>query len=396
MGLNPTKERGFVSPRELRVQPKISSLFRASRRPAGKARETLKSIISQVKAEWVQLQVVGRALTDEELRRSEVLSAVLNYLRTALSTLEDPGGPSRGDGDASTTPLKDGGYRGGNADLSVELRLDEAGSGVISGDFYRRHAGGETWVVSLRTPPGARVFLSKGSWDVVAEDQQRQITTGHLKLASEAPDPLSVVGVLRLDDALAGIPAQQDVTFTAEWRSEALRALGIELERQQGVAELPTFDFDGQDVTVESCFANAGFETFDVGQRTEIPDPPSPWGTAQLHALMSDHAQATLAIPEWELHLLLLSRSSLEGLLGVMFDTTASLPRQGSAVFADEIKDATGASHFPRKLIQTTVHELGHALNLAHRFERVLGRADSTSFMNYDWRYRGGGRRDEF
>jgi hypothetical protein len=42
------------------------------------------------------------------------------------------------------------------------------------------------------------------------------------------------------------------------------------------------------------------------------------------------------------------------------------------------------------------VHELGHALNLAHRFERVVGRADSTSFMNYDWRYGGGNKRDEF
>jgi hypothetical protein len=78
-----------------------------------------------------------------------------------------------------------------------------------------------------------------------------------------------------------------------------------------------------------------------------------------------------------------------------MFDTTANLPRQGSAVFGEEIRQWAGAN-FTRKIIQTTVHEVGHALNLAHRFERELGRADSVSFMNYDWRYRGGGRQQEF
>jgi hypothetical protein len=51
---------------------------------------------------------------------------------------------------------------------------------------------------------------------------------------------------------------------------------------------------------------------------------------------------------------------------------------------------------WPRKLIQTTVHELGHALNLAHRFERPVGRADSISFMNYDWKNLGGMNADRF
>ena len=65
-------------------------------------------------------------------------------------------------------------------------------------------------------------------------------------------------------------------------------------------------------------------------------------------------------------------------------------------MFATEIQGRVSSSHFPRKLIQTTVHELGHALNLAHRFEREVGRADSTSFMNYDWRYKGGSHTTEF
>jgi hypothetical protein len=110
---------------------------------------------------------------------------------------------------------------------------------------------------------------------------------------------------------------------------------------------------------------------------------------------MQDFAQVSLSRRDWALHLLLLGKSNQRGLLGVMFDDTQVLPRQGAAVFAGAIRAIEGIDH-SRKLIQTSVHELGHALNLAHRFERVVGRADSSSFMNYDWRYMGGEKAEEF
>lgn len=114
---------------------------------------------------------------------------------------------------------------------------------------------------------------------------------------------------------------------------------------------------------------------------------------------MESFAQSSLAEKAWRLHLLLLDRSiPLDGggtLLGVMFDDTAVLPRQGLAIFAGSIREIPNIDH-DRKLIQTSVHETGHALNLAHRFEREVGRADSTSFMNYDWRYLGGNHTPDF
>ena len=116
---------------------------------------------------------------------------------------------------------------------------------------------------------------------------------------------------------------------------------------------------------------------------------------AQLHALMVQHAQSSLSGPKSGLHLLRLSESTLNGLLGIMFDSGSLLPRQGSAVFEDEIQNFY-PNDTSRKSIQTTVHELGHALNLAHRFEREVGRADSLSFMNYDSRYKGGAHESEF
>lgn len=353
----------------------------------------LRSVIDHLDREWTHLQIVGRGLTPEEQQRSETLAQVLERLRSALGLLT--GGVPSGPGIPDAAPLEDGRYTGGNGEILVELRLDEAGSGVISADLFRIDALGETWVASLRTNPGSRIVLADGAWDIVAEDQQETIAAGELTLGVQIAQPLTVSGSLRLDDSLAGIPGQTDIAFTAVWSSASLRTLGIELEQESGVADLPTFDFDGEEVTVRSALGQAGFEVFNVGEETEVPTPPTPWGTAQLHAVMYDHAQASLARAAWELHLLLLGRPSVDGLLGIMFDTTANLPRQGSAVFAEEVRRYAG-TNFERKVIQTTVHELGHALNLAHRFERVVGRGDSTSFMNYDWHYRGGGRTQEF
>jgi hypothetical protein len=138
-----------------------------------------------------------------------------------------------------------------------------------------------------------------------------------------------------------------------------------------------------------------------VGAKTEIPRPTGPWDFSRvytiLHDLMTATARADLAGPAWELHLLLLSESSRVGLHGIMFDAAGVLPRQGSAVFVDAIR-SDAATHpdlmcidADRAIIRTIVHELGHALNLAHRWEGDVGRPDSTSFMNYPWRYTAGG-----
>ena len=88
----------------------------------------------------------------------------------------------------------------------------------------------------------------------------------------------------------------------------------------------------------------------------------------------------------------MLSKTDRAGLLGVMFDFLDELPRQGAAVFVDEIRSRFDESEVPRRVLATAMHELGHCLNLTHRFTREVGRTDSTSIMNYDWLYKGGNR----
>jgi hypothetical protein len=290
--------------------------------------------------------------------------------------------------------LRDGTYRGGNDELSVELRIDTEVAGAISADLSRLGpSGAPDYVASLRSAPGERVSVEQGTWTVIAEDDLGAQATGRLTLVSTNGDQ-AATAALFLDGPLNGLPGRAQISFEAEWKTDAIRTLGVEIETEEGVADPVGFDFQGREVSIQSCLTDAGFEVKEAGEKSPIPAHPRGWGLSELHTLMQDFAAAELGERLWELHLLMLARSDMEGLLGVMFDETEVLPRQGVAVFAEEIR--ARAPEPDRKLIQTTVHELGHALNLAHRFERVVGRADSTSFMNYDWRYGGGNKRDEF
>lgn len=296
----------------------------------------------------------------------------------------------------SPTTLRDGRYEGSNEHAFVELRVDRAVSAALSADLYRLGPDARRdWVASVRTAPGTTFARGDHGSLVVAEDDLGGATTGHLTVSSPNGTGETANVVLELDQPLNGLPARTPIAFSVTWASATLRSLGIEIETEQGVAREAPVTFDGRRETLETCLTAAGFEVHKAGADSQIPRSHHGWEMSELHTLMQDFAQQSLTERSWNLHLLLLSSADEPRLLGVMFDETEVLPRQGAAVFADSVRAIPNIDH-DRKLIQTSVHELGHALNLAHRFERVVGRADSTSFMNYDWRYKGGNKRDEF
>ena len=294
--------------------------------------------------------------------------------------------------------VADGRYEGGNHEVFVDLRVDEAVSQVISADIFRNGATGRDYVASIRTAPGLAIALDEGVWPIVAEDKLGAVVQGELALRDAGDNAVDVS--LLLEGKLEGLPARRPIGFRAERVSADLRTIAIEQDSEIGTEPSPAFETgDGRHVTLESVLANAGFSTIRLPGAENIPQNlDDGWGTAQLHTLMADFADLRRDLPLWAMHLLWLGHPSRKRLFGIMYDAADSLPRQGLAVFEREIRKviASRDAHEDRKIIQTTAHEIGHALNLAHRFERVVGRADSTSIMNYDWRYRGGGRRSEF
>ena len=301
-----------------------------------------------------------------------------------------------------TTGLRDGRYSGSNNEIAVELRIDQNVCRVISADLFYRATDNllprPTWIAAFRTLPATSIDFVVGEWHIIAEDRNATKSAGMLQLVSVEPNGRSLSGRLTFTDGLEGLPANSEITFSLEWKGISLRSLGLEVETEIDVPPPPlSNNVNDQTPTIASVLANSGVEIFASGNTDHIPPGPKEgWSEKALETLMHDFAQTTLDQPNFSLQLLWLSKSNRNGLFGVMFDTGQDLPRQGLAIFANEISSVFQGEQLGKKLIQTTVHEMGHALNLVHRFERGVDRADSTSFMNYDWRYRGGNHSAEF
>jgi hypothetical protein len=326
----------------------------------------------------------------------------------------------------------DGRYVGSNGRYWLELRVDLnlKPFGMISGDLQLAgsapvrlaHAAdpGCGEIGSAGTPcDGGRAPQLKPATDFCASFRTTSVgwqgaelpiewtapdggkADGSLELAPSAGSSNGLVVTLALGGELGGLPAQTAVVVNAARVGDALRVLGLEIETEVGVTwpgeevALSEPVIDGHPfVGVRECLGRAGFTVQNIGSPSVIPKEEGGWAESDIFAtldrLMRGTAQATLDAPAFEIHLLALSRTDRGRLLGLMFDAADCLPRQGAAVFVDTIRDLGPQDRADRKIIETAVHEIGHALNLVHRFDRAVRRSDSTSFMNYDWRYRGG------
>jgi hypothetical protein len=287
-----------------------------------------------------------------------------------------------------------GRYEGRDGEFTLLLRVDIGGFGIVSADLFR----GTDYLTSTRTLPGQWVGSATGCW--AAQFSADRPTTG----SGTVPGTITITPVddrltvtVRPDLAVAGLAAGQEATVTVDRLGPELREFGLETETEAGVEPPNPVVFDAKLVDERECLRRAGFAIRTTGQPTRIPRQDQRWDYSRLftllHDLMTDTAQADLSVAAWQQQLLLLSASTRPGLAGIMFDAAGLLPRQGCAVFMDAVRaHAAGQNEDPdRNAIRTIVHELGHSLNLAHRFEEAVGHPGSTSFMNYPQRFQPGG-----
>ena len=175
------------------------------------------------------------------------------------------------------------------------------------------------YMASIRTNPGAVLAESQKTFEVICEDKDEKTTRGKLILSPVSDIKASVE--LKLEDHLYELPSNYPILLTAQWQHSYFRKIGMETEQEENVMDIPSYEFEGKTVTVDSCFENAGIKLIKAGELDNIPATISGWDDAQLHALMSQFADESLDRKDWLLHLLLLSKSKLTGLLGIMFDT---------------------------------------------------------------------------
>lgn len=286
-------------------------------------------------------------------------------------------------------PLQDGRYEGSNGDFLIDVRIDVGESGVISADLFRAGGPGHEHVASVRTEPGITVEQPDGTWGAFFQAYDDTTAPGEITVRPVPDDAGAATVTFRSQRALNVLPAGVEVVAVVQWKSAQFRRLGLEVETEEGVDVPESYVVNDRKVVFTDLLERAGFQVRPVGQPSLIQPNDDGWRWDEsvvygvLDDLMNRTAQASLRLPAWKLHLLRLGRPRKDGLYGVMFDLAERLPRQGCAVFVGEILEQIPEERRQQRILHTMAHEVGHAFNLAHRFETVVGRPHSTSVMNY-------------
>ena len=211
-----------------------------------------------------------------------------------------------------------------------------------------------------------------------------------------------------------------------EKRSDYFRTLDLSIYREEGIKPVleinPKAHYeynntlpDGN-ISLKDVFSNAGIDIH-VNDPTEVVPlkrrellenvKQQNWTDRELHDAMESYWDKFKNHPQWAMWVFL-ARFHADGIRikGKMFDNIGPNHRQGVAVFYSSIEKSIPGREIgyekqwtDRQKFWTTIHEIGHGLNLYHSWEReevnswlpLMNEPDFPSFMNYPSQYRGPG-----
>jgi hypothetical protein len=160
-------------------------------------------------------------------------------------------------------------------------------------------------------------------------------------------------------------------------------------------------------LTVADVFRRAGFDVRASAGEGPVPlDGARPgasaaWSDAEMHDAMQAYWSRFADVPQWALWVLFAHlHEDGDDLGGIMFDAGGARDRQGTAIFTGSFicRPPEGEPHpeawVRRMCFWTACHEMGHAFNLAHSWEKGWGAGwiplscddEARSFMNYPHR----------
>ncbi|MEV0585995.1 hypothetical protein [Nonomuraea sp. NPDC050310] len=282
-------------------------------------------------------------------------------------------------------------YRGRNGDSEVELRVDLDGpraTGRVSGDLFARAGETLSYVGSFVVhAPERRGAVVGGTGAFTYPVTGRDVELGETELLLDG------------------------VRYPLEFASPYFRRVLLEIDSVVGAVPFVAYDTgslpgppgDPRVLGVTEAYAEAGVELV-TGPPGVIPVDGSgadlAWDDAELHHAMTQAFTAFGDGAAWRVWLLVASKH-VGGYRGIMFDYNDACQRQGAAVFHDAIKGDSPQAQ--RAQLRTYVHELGHAFNLLHSWQKNLatppqplgpdGGFGDLSWMNYVQNYRPGGER---
>ncbi len=288
--------------------------------------------------------------------------------------------------------MRAGTYRGTGDDLSLEfhVELDQSSSPTaLSGDIFV----GDRFVASLICGKPQRDG-SKIQGPIEFRGNPR-LFSGVVSL--EADD--RGLGSFQVSVDLEG--GHRDHIFgRLEWQGSYYRRLSIEID---GIAGQPYFDSyvsrSGAKVSLESAFAAAGIDAqvrvdsfAGAGSATQTLRG---YTLGEIHRAMQDRRDVQFSPGRLHTHVFVcsyLAGRNSRNVLGVMYDFGASdlnrRAREGVAIFGQHplFSDPRVPDDVRRReFVYTAIHEIGHALNLSHSFDK--GRPAALSWMNYPQLY---------
>jgi hypothetical protein len=300
-----------------------------------------------------------------------------------------------------------GRYRSAGSGFQLELRVDVDGvrpTKRVSGDFFQTSGATTTYFGSFIvnaptisvTPTQVRVE-GQGSFTWSAAAPLVRVTIPRVSIA--APAKPATVQFLTP-------PNTAGASYLCTFASPYFRTIQWEQDSVTGAVPFVSYDTGSlpqpagspaRVLSVPKAFAEAGIELQVSGAANVISPGPvgATWSDSELHNAMVNHFSLFANRPQWRTWLLVASRHDIATVRGIMFDYSDTFQRQGCAVFYNAIQGNDAASQ--RAQLRTYVHELGHAFNLLHSWEKHLanppqplgpnGGLGDLSWMNYDWKY---------
>jgi hypothetical protein len=301
-----------------------------------------------------------------------------------------------------------GRYRSGGPGLELDLRVDVGGTrpmNRVSGDFFQTSGGTTAYVGSfvvhdptISTTTGQVRLEGLGSFTFSTAAPRIRVTIPRRPIVAPPGD-----ATVQFFTA-AGTP---DATYTCRFMSPFFRSLQWEQDSVAGAVPFVSYDTASlpqpptsppRVLTVPRAYAEAGLEVQVAGAPNVIDTsgagPDARWSDSELHNAMVSHFSLFADVPQWRVWLLVATAHDRNA-RGVMFDYGGASQRQGFAVFYNAIQGADAFNQ--RAQLRTYIHELGHAFNLLHSWDKATavppqplgpnGGFGDLSWMNYAQNY---------
>ncbi|MBO1269470.1 hypothetical protein [Arthrobacter cavernae] len=296
-----------------------------------------------------------------------------------------------------------------------ELRLDVDGpypQMTASGTSYSRFTELHHWIASL-------VKTGNNRWGGPIWYRDGNTTAF----------PYTRVDIAVVRVGILGQPNKATVTFsgagitplarTHTWKASTYRPVEFEFDATADanpVVSINTHDhpnrpvaLPGESLSLDTVYRRAGFAVTNSGGNGQVPlsgaGANGVWSDAEMHDAMQTFWSRFTNAPRWSLWVLSAAlHDQGTSLGGIMFDDIGPNHRQGTAIFTESfIQNAPPGDAAPNAWIRrmkfwTAAHEMGHAFNLAHSWQKSLGtpwlpladEPEARSFMNYPFSVSGG------